>query len=78
MTSAQPHTPASERMLTMQEAMEYLSERNFPCKSRSTFYRILKEFSIPYTNVNPNGVHEIRRFPVTGLQHFLIEQGLEP
>ena len=70
--------PASDRMLTMQEAMDYLSARGFPCKSRSTFYRVLRDFKIPYTNINPHGKHEIRRFPLSGLEEFLRERGLEP
>jgi len=70
--------PASDRMLTMQEAMDYLSSKGFPCKSRSTFYRVLDEFQIPFTDINPNGKHRIRRFPISGLQEFLAKQGLEP
>lgn len=69
---------AADRMLTMQEAMKYLSDKGVPCKSRNTFYRVLDEFNIPYTNMNPSGKHEIRRFPLSGLQEFLTSQGLEP
>lgn len=68
----------SERMLTMQETMDYLSERGIPCKSRSTFYRVVEQFNIPYTNVNPGGKHEIRRFSLTVLNKFLQSQGMEP
>lgn len=64
-------------MLTMQEAMDFLTDKGFPCRSRSTFYRVLQEFDIPYTNLNPGGKHEIRRFPLTGLKGFLEKQGLE-
>lgn len=80
MTTLRKHNTvrqASDRMLTMQEAMNYLSTRGFPCKSRSTFYRVLDEFEIPYTDVNPSGKHKIRRFPVSGLIDFLKGQGLE-
>lgn len=66
-----------ERMLTMQEAMEYLTDKGFPCRSRSTFYKILDNFDIRYTNINPGGKHEVRRFPLSGLEDFLRKQGLE-
>lgn len=68
---------SNERMLTMQEAMEYLTEKGFPCRSRSTFYKILNNFDIKYTNINPGGKNEVRRFPLTGLEDFLRKQGLE-
>ena len=60
-----------ERLLTMQEAMEFLTERGYPCKSRSTFYRLLEDFNIPYTDVNPCGKNKIRRFPTSGLKKFI-------
>lgn len=66
-----------ERMLTMQEAMDFLTDRGFPCRSRSTFYKILDNFDIKYTNINPGGKNEVRRFPLTGLEKFLRKQGLE-
>lgn len=66
-----------ERMLTMQEAMEYLTKMGFPCRSRNTFYRMLEQFNIPYTNINPSGKNEVRRFPVEGINNFLKSQGLE-
>lgn len=66
-----------EKALTMQEAMDYLSDRGFPCKSRSTFYRILKEFRIPYSNINPRGKHKIRRFQQQALDEFIQKQELE-
>lgn len=66
-----------EKMLTMQQAMDFLTEKGFPCRSRSTFYKMLENFDIPYTNINPNGKHEIRRFPLSGLKRFLKSQGLE-
>lgn len=67
----------NERMLTMQEAMDFLTEKGFPCRSRSTFYKMLENFDIPYTNINPGGKNEVRRFPLTKLQDFLKSQGLE-
>jgi hypothetical protein len=70
--------PAPDRMLTMQEAMKYLSDKGFPCRSRSTFYRVLEEFDIQFMDLNPSGKHAIRRFPLSGLQKFLELQGLEP
>lgn len=70
--------PVDLRMLTMQEAMDYLSNKGIPCKSRSTFYRIIKDFSLPYVNVNPSGKHEVRRFAVDGLARILKAKGLEP
>lgn len=65
-------------MLTMQEAMNYLSDKGVPCKSRATFYRILKDFKVPYVNVNPNGKHEVRRFTADGLNKVLKANGLNP
>lgn len=67
----------NERLLTMQEAMDFLTDKGFPCRSRSTFYKMLENFNIPYTNTNPNGKHEVRRFPLNGLNEFLRNQGLE-
>lgn len=62
---------SAERMLTMQDAMQYLTERGIPCRSRSTFYRLLRDFRIEYVNINPNGKHEIRRFTITELDKVL-------
>lgn len=67
----------SERMLTMQEAMDFLTDKGFPCRSRSTFYKMLENFNIPYTNINLGGKNEVRRFPLAGLVSFLKSQGLE-
>lgn len=67
----------SDRLLTMQEAIEYLSNRGFPCRSRNTFYRILEEFELPFMDTNPHGKNRMRRFPVSGLSSFLTKQGLE-
>ena len=64
-------------MLTMQEAMDYLTDKGFPCRSRSTFYKMLENFDIPYTNINKGGKNEVRRFPMTKLKEFLRNQGLE-
>lgn len=66
-----------ERMLTMQEAMDYLTDKGIPCRSRSTFYKILDNFKIPFTDINKGGKHSIRRFPLSGLEKFLKSQGLE-
>lgn len=71
------HEVTNERMLTMQEAMDYLTEKGFPCRSRSTFYKMLDNFEIKYTNINPGGKNEVRRFPLSGLNKFLRKQGLE-
>lgn len=49
-------------LLTMSEAMEYLSNKGIPCRSRTKFYRIIKDFNIGYVNVNKSGKNEIRRF----------------
>lgn len=70
------HAPEN-RMLTMQEAMDYLTNKGIPCRSRSTFYKIIENFDIPYTNINPGGKHEVRRFPLSGLENFLRSQGME-
>lgn len=69
---------APDRMLTMQQAMNYLSDKGFPCRSRSTFYRVLEDFNIKFTNINPHGTNQVRRFALSSLQEFLIKQGLEP
>jgi len=68
---------SAERMLTMQEAMDYLTEKGFPCRSRSTFYKMLDNFELQYTNINPGGKNEVRRFPLSGINAFLKKQGLE-
>jgi hypothetical protein len=77
MTAMKKSTESLDKLLTMQQAMDYLSERGFPCKSRNTFYRIVEDFKIPYTVVNPNGKYEIKRFSRHELQVFLESQGLE-
>jgi len=80
-TPTTPHhevSHAPDRMLTMQEAMKYLSDKGFPCRSRSTFYRVLDDFEIKFIDLNPSGKNAIRRFPLSGLQEFLKSQGLEP
>ena len=66
------------QVLSMQEAMEYLTAHGFACKSRSTLYRMLEDFNIHYININPSGKNEIRRFPLASLNKFLIEQGITP
>lgn len=80
-TSRRRKTTAPERdgrMLTMQEAMDYLNSRGIPCKNRSTFYRIIKDFNIPYININLSGINEVRRFPPEGLRIFLEDRGILP
>jgi hypothetical protein len=76
--TAPPLEPVSDRLVSMREAMDYLNTKGVPCKCRSTFYRIIKEFNIPYTNTNPNGKHEVRRFNTRNLQQFVRDRGLEP
>lgn len=68
----------TERMLTMREAMEYLSDKGVPCKSRATFYRILRDFNVQYVNINPNGKNEVRRFPPDSLVEMLEAKGILP
>lgn len=68
----------NETMLNMEQAMDYLSDKGVPCKSRATFYRILKDFNVPYVNVNPCGKHEVRRFTSEGLNKVLKANGLNP
>ena len=63
-----------EKLLTMQQAMDYLTSYGISCKSRKTFYKLLDDFNIPYTNMNPSGAYEMRRFPLTGLKRFLRKQ----
>lgn len=67
---------SADKMLTMQQAMEYLSEKGVPCKSRATFYRILKDFGIQYVNMNPHGKNEIRRFRLEDLDKVLEAKGI--
>lgn len=62
----------TERLLTMQEAMDYLSNRGVPCKSRVTFYRLIEDFDIPYLNAKPHGRYEVRRFRQEALDKFLV------
>lgn len=71
---APPEQP--NRLVSMSEAMEYLSEKGYPCKSRHTFYRVIRENDIPYVDTNPNGKNEMRRFTITALDDFLRKQGL--
>lgn len=73
-----PNKQHTARMLTMQEAMEYLGERGIPCKSRATFYRILEDFNVPYVDTNPSGKHKVRRFKEEDLNSILAAQGLTP
>ena len=61
-----PGTPSAtvseEERFTMQQAMDYLVKKGIPCRSRGTFYRILRDFDVKYVNSNPNGKHKTRRF----------------
>lgn len=68
---------AHDKLLTMKEAMDFLSSRGFPCRSRSTFYKILEHFDIPFVDMNPGGKHAVRRFSLAELEKFLRIQGLE-
>jgi hypothetical protein len=74
----QANKPSADKMLTMQQAMDYLSDKGVPCKSRATFYRILHDFGVQYVNMNPYGKNEIRRFKVTDLNKVLEAKGLAP
>ena len=69
---------STERMLTMQEAMEYLTNKGVPCKSLATFYRILKDFDVQHVNVNPNSKNAVRRFPPESLTEILEAKGILP
>ena len=69
---------STERMLTMQEAMEYLTDKGVPCKSRATFYRILRDFDVKHVDVNPNGKNAVRRFPPESLVEILVAKGILP
>lgn len=68
----------ADRLVSMQEAMAYLSEKGIPCKSRSSFYRLVQQFDIPYVNTNPTGLNEVRRFTKDNLEDFIRKQGLTP
>lgn len=68
---------SADKMLTMQEAMDYLSDKGVPCKSRATFYRIIEDFEVPYVNTNPKGRHEVRRFSQEALNKVLEAKGLQ-
>lgn len=67
----------ARKMITMQEAMKYLSDKGVPCKSRTTFYRILEDFNVPYVDINPNGKHAVRRFNKDDLDKVLQATGLQ-
>lgn len=73
-TSSVDITP--DRLVSMQEAMDYLSEKGLPCRSRSTFYRVIREFGIEYVDTNPNGKNEMRKFAKANLDHVLQQKGL--
>lgn len=57
---------AKDRVLTMVEAMDYLK-----IKSRSTFYKLLKEQRIQCINLNTTGSYVIRRFTQSALDEYL-------
>jgi hypothetical protein len=67
--------PEKDILLTMAETMKYLADRNVPCSSRKSFYRLLEDYKIPYINTNPRGKHEIRRFKISDLEKFLKKYG---
>lgn len=51
------------RMLTMQEAQDYLSIFGCPVRSRSSFYKFTEvTHSIPYEDLNPSGTNRVRLF----------------
>lgn len=77
-TSPGTQAATPTRLATMQEAMEYLSSKGIPCKSRDTFYRILRDFNVPFVNTNPNGKNAIRRFDWAELERVVTSKGLEP
>lgn len=55
-------------LMSMEEAMEFLSEHNIPCRSRRSFYKRLKDLKIPYTVLNPGGRKLTRRFRKSDLE----------
>ena len=55
----------------MAEAMEYLTASGIPCRSRSTFYRLLKDFGVAFNDLNPCGKYRMRRFFVDELDRII-------
>lgn len=72
-----PKTKGVGKMITMQQAMDYLSEKGVPCRSRATFYRILEDFGVQFVDINPNGKHKVRRFSTEELNKVLQANGLQ-
>lgn len=71
MTETKDKRDAFPEIMDMQTAMQYLSEvYNFPCRSRKSFYKLMKRFHIPEVNLNPGGVKKTRRFHKADLDEF--------
>lgn len=71
MTETKDRRDAYPEIMNMATAMKYLSEEyGFPCKSRKSFYKLIREFKIPERDLNPSGVKKTRRFYKEDLDAF--------
>lgn len=61
----------SEKLLKFNEALEYVSDKGFPCTSRSKFYDVIEDFKVPYIDANPRGKYRVRLFRREDLDAFL-------
>lgn len=69
--TAKDQRDAYPEIMTMAQAMQYLSEiYGFPCRSRKSFYELEENFDIPEIDLNPGGVKKTRRFRKSQLDEF--------
>lgn len=69
----------TDRLATMEEAMAYLTQKGFPCRSRKNFPRFLEREGIRCIDVNRSeGRYMLRRFSPDELQSYVKRKGLEP
>lgn len=54
------------KLLTDKEAMQYLN-----IKSRTRFYRLLRQGTLKYIDLNPEGTKETRRYRLSDLEAYL-------
>lgn len=67
----------SDKILTMPEAQEYLVNHGVPVRSRSSFYKRLDEYSLPYVDLTPSSRYENRRFRKGDLDKYLESLGFK-
>jgi predicted DNA-binding transcriptional regulator AlpA len=61
-----PTRDFTKHVFNLEEAMTYLG-----IKSRSTFYKIVRDGRLKSIDLNPNGVYAVRRFTQEALDEFL-------